>query len=390
MAMSYQVFLEGTTGFVLDTDLLDTGLLGFLLTEVTDSVKSVSFKRGKSTIIDKFSAGQMTVVFSNTLREFDPNGPGKYAGAIVPRRQIVFYAGKSSSFTEQVQMFTGYVDDWNYSYDVSGNSEAVASCSDAFSLLANQEAVLSSPPAEKSDDRIQRVLNSPGVGWDGVYLSDGAVFTMNTVSYTGDALSYIQDVADSERGYAFISREGYLLFEGWNNFAYADLAFTLSDDISSGTVIPFTSLETTYGTEQLYNYVTVTGSAGTVTAEDVISQQTYQIAAQEFQVLSSGTADYGLVADFMIDNYANPRARVTRVGVSLDNDDLRNALSDTGVKTVLRTDIGSTLSVSYTPNGIGSAVVSTGYVIGVEMQATPERCDMVFSLSGDETRSLIL
>lgn len=388
MAIQYQVFLEGTLGFVLDTDLLDTGVLGYLLTEVTDSVKSVSFKRGKSTIIDKFSAGQMTVVFNNNLREFDPNGPGKYAGAIVPRRKIVFFAGETLSFTKQWQMFTGYVDDWNFSYDVSGDSEAIASCSDAFTLLSNQQVTLSAPTAELSSDRIRRVLNTSSVAWPDEYFADGAAFTMSNASYSGDALSYIQSVADSERGYVYVSGFGYLVFQGWNNFSYAETPLTFSDDISSGTVIPFTSLETTYGTEQLYNYVTVTGPAGTVTAQDFTSQQTYQIAAENFDVVTAGTAQMQLVADFMVNNYKNPRARVTRVGVSLDNRDLVKAFANDGVKAVLQNDIGSTISVSYTPNAIGSAIVSTGYVIGIEMTATPERCDMVFSLSGDESRAV--
>jgi hypothetical protein len=388
MAMSYQVFLEGTLGFVLDTDLLDTGVLGYLLTDVTDSVKSVSFRRGKSTIIDKFSAGQMTVVFNNNLREFDPNGGGKYAGAIVPRRKIVFFAGQTLSFTKQWQMFTGYVDDWNFSYDVSGDSEAIASCSDAFTLLSNQQVTLSTPPAELSSDRIRRVLNTSSVAWPDEYFANGAAFTMSNASYSGDALSYIQSVADSERGYVYVSGFGYLVFQGWNNFSYAETPLTFSDDISSGTVIPFTSLETTYGTEQLYNYVTVTGPAGTVTAQDFTSQQTYQIAAENFDVVTAGTAQMQLVADFMVNNYKNPRARVTRVGVSLDNHDLVKAFANDGVKAVLQNDIGSTISVSYTPNAIGSAIVSTGYVIGIEMTATPERCDMVFSLSGDESRAV--
>lgn len=390
MAMSYQVFLEGTEGFVLDTDLLDTGELGFLLADVTDSVRSVSFKRGKSTIIDEFSAGQMSIVFDNTLRAFDPNGAGKYAGAIVPRRKISFWAGKTSSSWDQMPLFFGYVDDWNFSYDVSGDSVAVASCSDAFSLLSNQDVTLTTPPLERTDDRIRRVLNSSSVAWPDGFTGYNAVFTAGTASYSGDALSYIQSVADSERGYAFISRTGGLRFYGWNQFAYAGSGFTLSDDISSGTVIPFTNLETTYGTEQLYNYVTVSGYPGTVTAQDIDSQRTYQIAAQNFDSVLSLTADMQLVADFMVNNYKNPRYRVTRVGVSLDNQDLQNAFSGDGVTTVIGTDIGDTLTVNYTPNGIGSAVVSTGYVIGVEMNATPDSCDMVFSLSGDETRSLIL
>ncbi|NBW20139.1 MAG: hypothetical protein EBR82_70440, partial [Caulobacteraceae bacterium] len=62
---TYKVELETNTGFILDTDVLDTGVLGYLLQDVTQYVRSVRTQKGKSTLQGKFTPGQMTVVFDN-------------------------------------------------------------------------------------------------------------------------------------------------------------------------------------------------------------------------------------------------------------------------------------------------------------------------------------
>jgi len=306
---AYKVEIEGILGFVLDTDLLDTGLLGYLATDITSYVRSVSVKTGRSTIQDKFTAGQMSVVLDNRARVFDPNYvDSPLYGVAVPRRKMLFSIQPEPEATF-VPVFDGFIDSWAYDYDVSGDSTASVSCSDAFTILANQTLTLTNPPAEKTGLRFTRALTSSSVAWPAaniVYTGDA--FTMGTASYSGDVLSYLQELADSERGYLTVNYyDGVAVtLYGWNYFNAFDAAAIFSDDTSIANSIPFTNIETSYDTDQFYNYVSVTGYPGTVVSQDTTSQTDYGIAAGEFPVLQSGTAQMGVVANYIVESSKSP------------------------------------------------------------------------------------
>lgn len=395
MTFAYKVELEGNDGFVLDTDLLDTGRLGYLSTDVTSYVRSVSCKRGKSTNLDRFTAGQLSVVFDNRDRTFDPSYVSSpLYGAIVPRRRIRFYAGYDSNSLHS--QFVGFIDDWNFDYDVSGDSTATASASDAFTVLANQNVTLTTPTQEDSDARILRVLTNSQVAWPlEDYFETGAAGICNTVSYSGNALDYLLQVAESEQGLLYVNRSGVLTFLGWNYFTTpagvtADLPFS---DSGTSTVLPFSALETNYGTEQLYNYVTVTGSPGTVTSQDVTSQIDYRVSAYDLATLCAGTARMQLLADNLIATYKDPVFRVSGVEVPIEGYERyyapNTATGSAAISAIFQADFGYTASIDWTPNGLGSALFSLGVVIGKTIQATPERLDVNFELGPYQYRSVI-
>jgi hypothetical protein len=395
VAYSYKVEIEGNDGFILDTDLLDTGLLGYLTTDVTSYVRSISCKRGKSTNLDRFTAGQLSVVFDNRDRTFDPTYTSSTLyGAIVPRRRIRFYAGYDSSSLHS--QFVGFIDDWNFDYDVSGDSTATASASDGFTVLANQTFTMSAPPAEDSDVRARRVLTNSQVAWPlENYFETGAAITLNSVSFTGTALEYLLQIADSEQGLIYVNRSGVLTFLGWNYFASPiigpDIWFS---DGSFVDGLPFSGLATNYGTEQLYNYVTVTGSAGTVTSQDTTSQITYQIASYELPVLTAGTAQMQSLADSLVNTYKNPILRVSAIDTPIDGYDRANgtaytAAGSAGVSSVFQADFGYIVDLYWRPNGIAPSSSSTGVLIGKTITVTPSGCDVSLELGPYQFRSVI-
>ena len=386
----YKVEIEGNSGFILDTDLLDTGRLGYLTTDVTSYVRSVSVNRGKSTDLDEYTAGQMSVVFDNRDRAFDPDYTSSpLYGAIVPRRRIRFSAGYDANSLQS--QFFGFIDDWNFDYDVSGDSTASASCSDAFTVLANQNITLTTPASELSDARITRVLTNSQVAWPlSNFFSEGAAFTMNSTTYTGNALSYLQQIAASENGMIYVNRSGVITFLGWNEWAgyIGDYPpeFFFGDDGSSSRV-PFTNIETTYGTEQLYNYVTVTGSAGTVTAQDVTSQIAYQIASTNIDVVTAGTAQMQVLADYTITKYKDPIFRVSSLTVSLDGvEDM--AAGSALATSVFQADFGWVTEIDWTPNRIGTQTQRLAVIVGKNIQASPDRCDITFRFIPLDNRSI--
>ena len=396
---TYKVELETNTGFILDTDVLDTGVLGYLLQDVTQYVRSIRTRRGKSTLQGKFTAGQMTVVFDNRTRAFDPKYTSSpYYGSIVPRRRILFTMWETTLSRYPETMFTGWVDDWNLSYDVSGDSTSTAQCSDAFTVLSAQNINIS-PPAELSVDRFRRVLTSPGVQWSTDLMGYGSGgFTLGTAAYSGNVLDYLQSIADSEAGYLFVNKIGVVTFYNWNdmtqinsNQGQGSFISTPSNNVTDA--IPVTSLEIVYGTEELVNNATITSYAGTVTVQDTTSQQAYGIASESYPVLTSTVGEMTTLANFYITNYANPRYRVSQIQVSLDDPRLKNFNSSSNsyksIRGVLMLDIGQKVYVFWAPNNIGSRIEQGSQIIGFDIDATPESCTFTYSIAGEDTRSYV-
>lgn len=386
---TYKVQLESNTGFILDSDVLDTGILGYLRSDVTSYVRSVSTRVGRSTIQDQFTAGQMTIVFDNRSRAFDPNYTGSpFYGSIKPRRDLIFTISTTNN-PSGFPVFSGTIDSWSFEYDINGDSVATASVSDAFSVLAKQNINLVSPPVESTLERFNRVLNDSSVAWpvearSVIY----DAFTMGTASYSGNALAYLQSLADSERGYLATDGYGQLVLWGWNWFSWTRLDPDVAFGPTGGTAIPFTSIETSYDTDQFYNYVTVSGYPGTAVFQNTTSQADYGISAVDYPVLQSGTAQMAYVGNNLISKFSDPRFRVSRITASLDSSEVFSIFAGygDGVTTLLATQIGAYAQITWTPNNVGTPVTYVGFIIGIDIQATMESCNISFSISADDTR----
>ncbi len=400
--LQYVVTLEGTTGFILDTDVLNTGLLGYLTTDISSYVRSASVKRGKSSDLNKFTAGQLTVVLDNRSRAFDPDYVSSpFYGAIVPRRKITFSISAGTGMNKETfTQFTGYVDSWSFDYDLNGDSIATIAASDAFTVFARQIITLTSPTSELSGERIRRVLTNSRVAWDTAkYLPSGGAFTTDAVSYSGNALEYMQSVALSEDGVFYVRGDGVVIFWGWNAFTLGmrdpDRSIYFIDrwESSDPTApwLPFSNLSVDYGTDQLYNYATVTGAAGTVTSQNTTSQTANGIASVDYAAITAGTAQMQVLADHLVTKYASPISRITNVGVNANGLYSAYPSDSTGllaVKKLLKAEMGWTIAVTWTPNGIGDATAGGGIIVGKTVTASPERLDVSFDVGLQENRSI--
>jgi hypothetical protein len=67
--------------------------------DVTDYVRSVSIRRGRSRELDRFSTGTASIVFNNEDRRFDPlYSAGPYFGQILPRLRVTVVRDEISLF----------------------------------------------------------------------------------------------------------------------------------------------------------------------------------------------------------------------------------------------------------------------------------------------------
>jgi hypothetical protein len=362
---------DPTKGQLDDTTYV---LAGDVLVDVTDTVRAVQVRRGRSRTLEKFTAGNANVTLDNRNRAYDPtNADSPYFGSITPRKEV------RVDIDEQY-LFVGNVEDWNFSYSLTGDSVAEPSCVDGMAYIANQLVPAGTAISQATGARVAAILDE--VNWPAATraISTGeATLDADVRDEPVNALDYLNTVSLSEPGAFFISRNGMATF-----LDRADLqSFSDTGVIFGGTAtgaIPFIDIGVVYGTEELYNQVSVVWSAGTAvggtaTASDSASQALYGVIPVTYSTLLDTDTDAQRLADWVVAQYSTAQLRLDSVTVRLDG------LTADQKAAVLDLDLGSVAQVEYTPNNAGSAITSYVTIDGIAHAATPALHDVTFTLS---------
>jgi hypothetical protein len=268
------------------------------------------------------------------------------------------------------------VDDWNLDYNVSGESDASATCIDGFGILSKQTLAAATATAQTTGTRIAAVLAKPEVNWPlSLEAIDAGVQTLqaDVIAQDENALSYLQLVELSEPGSFFISADGKATFKDRNTAAVVG-SVTLSDD---GTGIPYNEVQVAYGTELLYNRVVITRLGGVAqTANSTTSQATYGIAALDQSGLLVDTDANALtLASYLLGQYASPELRFDSVTIEL------SALSTANQNTLLGLDMTNVIVVKFQPNRTGTRISQNCEIIGIAHQIRPDSHRITFKLA---------
>lgn len=342
---------------------------GELFVDISNRVRNYDFGRGRAQTFSTFPAGQIDIELNNHDRAFDPlNNNSPFAGNIIPQRELRVFAN-------DLLVFTGAIDDWDLSYTNDGNSTATIKASETIAQLNRRVLPASTPPEETAGERITRILNSPSVAW-GTAARDIDLVSQTMGAYPIEeetsALEYMQNIALSEPGNFFMSREGKLTFRN------RQTAPTSTDLVTFGdTGVPFDNVRVMYGSELLFNQIRLTRfTGGTVTVNDVNSQDEYGIS--EFSVEDMQLASDDQMVDIAlqyVSQFSEPEYRFEAFDVYVHKFD------ETTQSDLLALDIGSVVQVRFTPNNIGDEIVRFGEVIRVDHVATPDTYLMTFGLS---------
>ena len=179
---------------------LSFGSSGFV--DVTQYVQNVSISRGINRNLDDFTAGSVTVTFLNNARVFDPLNTSSPLWYSAGGYTIVQPAGRIRVSSNGVRRFTGFVQDWDFSYEEAGlDATATVSALDLLYRVSNASFTGGTAFAvESTSDRIKTVMNYNGFGaseYSGV--RGGLTLLGYDVNEPGDnVLSYLQNVARSE------------------------------------------------------------------------------------------------------------------------------------------------------------------------------------------------
>ena len=358
----------------------DYRLAGPIWIDITDRVANVSIKRGKNRELERYNSGSASVTLHNEDRTFDPlNTSSPFVGNIIPRRAIRVSTG---GYTQ----FTGVIEDWNLDYDVSGKSNASIVAADAFTLLAQQSLTPGTATTQLTGARINAVLSQPSVGWPLTQrmIDTGSAEVGADVWESDDnVLTYLQAVEASEQGQLFIDRNGNVRFVNGAVTPTSDLSAALFSDEGDG--IPYVSASVSYGSELLYNEVTVTSpSGGTAVANNTESQDTYGITTTKVDTLLSTSNAVQSLSLFWVAKYGEPEYRFQDLEVSLDG------LTGTQQIDVLNIELGDIVQIKFTPNGLGDVIQRYGQVNKIEQSIGPDRHNIVFGFGSLQYSFLVL
>ncbi|CAB5217016.1 hypothetical protein UFOVP199_30 [uncultured Caudovirales phage] len=340
-------------------------LAGDVLVDITGWVRSIDVKRGRSRVLEKFTAGSCSLVLDNRERLFDPlMTASPFYGSIVPRKQIIVSR-------DGLPVFTGNVQDWDFSENVSGDATAEPKSSDGFALVAQSNLPAGTATSQLTGARINAVLNQ--VGWaTGLRDIEAGLATLDADVRANDenVLAYMQKVETSENGALFIAKNG--------KFTFRDSAAPSYSGVKFGDDIPMIDYQVAYGVEELWNKINVTytsGSvvAGTVTVEDTTSQTEYGVFEVTYDTLLANSTQATTLANALLAEYSQPKYRVDQITVFMEG------LTSAQRTKVLSLELADAVLIEW--QRFGPAISQYCIIDGVEHSARPNDHRITFKLS---------
>lgn len=396
---------------------------GGVETDVTGRTFGVTIRRGRSRELDTFTSGQATITLRNEDRAFDPlHQASPYYGELRPRIRVRVTSGELS-------LFDGFVEDWNYTYDQGNQSVAVVTCIDGLALLSQTALESFTNTQDTPAERIERIIGRDEVQYaGGVNLDPGlAILQPDTVTDNTNTLGYLQQVADTDLGRLFVDGNGDLRYRDRTSgvvelprviFANTDdeyvqqlallstatlwfdastpepvrldsdgiaqtilqdavLWFDASDPSYVAPVIGFNGVEIEYGSEFLFNRVTVERNGGsTFRVIDTASQGRYGLRTLTQTGLlfltDDETEQYGL---YLLGLYREPNVRVASHSIAL------HGVSDLHRRYLQRLEIGDVVRTIWTPNNVGNAIDVDSIIEGIEHTVTAATHTVRFQLT---------
>ena len=344
--------------------------------DISNRLISASTTRGKNQSLDRIDAGVASITVDNSDRVFDPLYPnGPYFGQLIPRRTV-----RVSSNDQPV--FIGAIDDFTIDYAPANKSSVRIDVSDAFSVLTNAGLEEFTPAAQLSGARVAAVLDRPEVDWpaDQREIDAGNSTMMSALVPQGTStLEYLQLVSNSEFGNLFIGKDGKVVFRERNAVPNTpNLVF--SDEVVAGvyTGIQFSSVNNVYGSENLYNRITISNAATVpleATANDTTSEVVYGPRAYNASgILVQDQSQLDFLATYLLERFKEPQYRFERVTVVMDT------LTTANQNAVLDLEIGDIVQVRFEPSDIPPAIEQYCRIIGISHDWDPVSKQISFAL----------
>jgi hypothetical protein len=321
--------------------------------DITDYVIGVSYARGRQQPFDQFGAGTMSFTLNDTLaggilNPYDESSPyydpASNQPGLAPMRRVRL-------FRENVQLFDGVVESFDYEYNLDRQNLVTVRCVDNFWLLANTVFDAFNPSAETSGERITTVLALPEVAYPyATSIATGTVDLGHSAAYDVPAgtnvLAYLQQInGTAEFGRLFIAADGTLTFQNRIGNTLSAPVAVFSDQ---GTDYKYRSVAIQFDARQVVNRATVTGLDGdTATDDDLASQTEYFVQARDIgQSLLHEQGQIDAAAAYLLAPQPSPRLTALTVNLAM--------LTEAQRDTVATIDIGETIEITVNVENYGT------------------------------------
>jgi hypothetical protein len=364
-------FVVGTS-LVGGPDLISSGF-----NTITSAAELVTIRRGRwSQVTDVIDAGDMTVQVLNLDRAFDPTYTlSPYYGRVRPGLGIRVRATAPTFGAKS--LMTGQADELGFEYDVSGRSVTVFRGTDALGQLGAAEFDAWTNSAVSVPNKLLAICSRSEVAFPTTKTSFGAgieTLQSDSVSWGSNVLNYMQQIAQSEIGYLWADADNMLTFRN------RTVAGTVASSATFGTSgIAYQTIAAKYG-EFLFSRVGVDREGGTNQTAQVSNLAAWQAAngsprtLKLTNLLLASDAQSLALANYLLTQYSSPTWQVSEVGVEL------GPLSNADTDTMLSLDIGSVVTVDFTPNDIAPVITQKCLVQGVQHDIVPGSHRMTLSL----------
>jgi hypothetical protein len=231
--------------------------------DLSDVTRQITIRRGRNIMRDTYEAGTCTVRVLDPDSNFNPqNVSSPYYGYLTPLRKIRVAA---TTATTQHFLFSGYVQDYRYTYPVGqeiGYVDIV--CSDAFRLLsmANVATVADATAGQTTGTRINKILDQVAFPSNMRIVDTGSTTCQADPGTTRSSLQALQVAEFTEQGAFFIRTDGTAEFKDRADVVGSLAATPIQFNQTTG--IPYANLQFAFDDKLIINSVTAQRVGGSV------------------------------------------------------------------------------------------------------------------------------
>lgn len=335
--------------------------------DLTPNVYQISIVRGRNIMRDTYEAGNATIRVLDPLSYFSPqNTASPYFGKLAPLRKIRVSASTS---TQNSWLFSGYVQDYKYTYpqgQETGYVDIIAT--DAFRLfnMANVQTIPSTAAGQDTGTRIGKILDNVEFPNSMRSISTGLSTCIADPATSRTSLEAIKNAEFSEgMGAFYMDGSGTAIYKNRTEVVKSIGATPIEFNQTTG--IPYKNLQFAFDDKLIINDCTFTRVGG-------VLQEVYDnTSIAKYFPHSLNRPDLVAETDDIVLNVAREYV-ATRKETTIRIDAMTVDLLDTAVptNTMIGLDYFSNLKITNVQPD-GSTIVKILQAQGLKWDITPNR-----------------
>lgn len=271
-------------------------------------------------------------------------------------------------------LYRGYVDSWEITWQDPNWSEVLVPCTDAFKIFAHIDRKSSesvSAASELTSARITRILDN--IGWSASLrsIATGDV-TLQSTTLNGNIMEELLVTNETEVGELYMTADGKVFFRNRNAINNDSRSTTSNATFGDGggSELPYISLTFSNDDTQLVNRVLITRVGGSEqVAEDTASQLEYLVRSYErTDLLFNNDAAALNMAQWVLSLSAQPELRFETLEIMPSGNDATTLFPH-----ALNRLIGDRITVRRRPPGGGDMIEQDAFIRGIEHEVTPAK-----------------